>query len=411
MLVIKANLEEVNLYEQMRNVPLKHVCIVTTIRSFAADVTIQQIFRNDEETPIEALYCFPIEERAAIYSFKAYIGDREIIAELREKTEGQQEYREALQKGHGAFLLEQNENSQDTFIVNVGALPPSTECIIAISYVSELESIDQSTIEFVVPTTIAPRYEPQNGNISSPANTNAPYVQSTPYTIEFDCRVENFEQQIARIDSTSHLIEVDSNQDDVFMVKFRESITHLDRDIRLIIELEEKYESRILAVESGAVMVAFVPKNKDEYQQIISKNEFIFVVDCSGSMESECKIELVRQAMLIFVKSLPVDCYFNIIRFGTNYESLFARSTGIYSEENVHKAQEYIQRMKADLGGTELVSIFIFDLVIMFYFYIFFSYNLVTTIAMVGTRGTCSRSSTANFSFNRRRSFKCFRSN
>ncbi|CAF3495705.1 unnamed protein product, partial [Rotaria sp. Silwood2] len=97
--------------------------------SFAADVTIRQIFRNDEDKPIEAVYCFPIEEQAAIYSFIARIDDREIVAQLKEKKEAQQEYTDALQQGHGAYLLEKDEKSQDNFIINIGALLPGKECI------------------------------------------------------------------------------------------------------------------------------------------------------------------------------------------------------------------------------------------------------------------------------------------
>ncbi|CAF4735540.1 unnamed protein product, partial [Rotaria sp. Silwood2] len=85
-------------------------------------------------------------------------------------------------------------------------------------------------------------------------------------------------------------------------------------------------------------------------------NEFIFVVDCSGSMQDENKIGLARQAMLVFLKSLPVDCYFNIIRFGTQYKSLFTEINAIYNEENSQKAEQLITEMKADLGGTELMG-------------------------------------------------------
>ncbi|CAF4321362.1 unnamed protein product, partial [Rotaria sordida] len=147
--------------------------IHSTIRSFAADVTITQVFRNDEAIPIEAVYCFPIEEQAAIYAFVARIDNREIVAELKEKKEAQKDYTEALEQGHGAYLMEQDEKSQDNFIINIGALPPSKECTITISYVTELDLVQGSIIRFVVPTTIAPRYNPERGGISSPAGTNA----------------------------------------------------------------------------------------------------------------------------------------------------------------------------------------------------------------------------------------------
>ncbi|CAF1140071.1 unnamed protein product [Rotaria sp. Silwood1] len=176
---------------EQQYVPLKHVSVETFIKFFAADVTIKQVFRNDETKPIEAVYCFPIEEQAAIYSFIARIDDRKLIAQLKEKNETQREYSDALEQGHGAYLLEQDEKSQDNFIINVGALPAGKECHISISYVSELDLVENgSRIRFVVPTTIAPRYNPNTGDVSSPAGTTSKYVQTAPYTIEFRCQLE-----------------------------------------------------------------------------------------------------------------------------------------------------------------------------------------------------------------------------
>ena len=343
-------------------VPLKRVSVDATIRSFAADVTITQVFRNDETKSIEAVYCFPIEEQAAVYSFTARIDDREIVAQLKEKKEAQKEYSDALQQGHGAYLLEQDEKSQDNFIINVGALPPSKECTIIISYVTELEFIQGSTIRFVVPTTIAPRYNPDKSGISGVAGTTSKYIQSTPYTIDFRCRVDKLgrsaDEYITRVNSPSHPIQVDFSQQDAYTITFSQQNTHLDRDILLNIELASKRTNTIVAVEPGAVMASFTPTEEECRQgsSVEQTNEFIFVVDCSGSMRDENKIGLARQAMLVFHKSLPVDCQFNIIRFGSQYKSLFPQITAVYNEENARKAEELIKGMQADLGGTELMQ-------------------------------------------------------
>ena len=361
--------------QQPEYVPLKRVIINSTIRAFAADVTITQVFRNDETTPIEAVYCFPIEEQAAIYTFKAQIDDREIIAQLKEKKEAQQEYNNALQQGHGAYLLEQDEKSQDNFIINVGALLPSKECTITIGYVTELDLIHGSTIRFVVPTTIAPRYNPDKGGIASPAGTSSKYVQASPYTIDFHCHIEKTlgspTEQITRVSSSSHPIEVNLGQQDAYIVSISQQNTHLDRDILVNIELSDQRNSTIAAVEPGAVMAAFFPTETECHQASKNDltNEFIFIVDCSGSMRDENKIGLARQAMLLFLKSLPFNCHFNIIRFGSQYKTLFNEITAVYNEINAQQAEQLIKEMQADLGGTELVSFVSFTL-IFFYMYV-----------------------------------------
>ncbi|CAF2148911.1 unnamed protein product [Rotaria magnacalcarata] len=339
-------------------VSLKHVTVEATIRSFAADVIIKQVFRNDEATPIEAVYCFPIEEQAAVYAFVAHIDDREITANLKEKQEAQQEYSDALRQGQGAYLLEQNEKSQDNFIINVGGLLPGKECHITISYVTELDLIQNGRkIRFVIPTTIAPRYNPNNGGISSPAETNSKYVQTSPYTIDFRCQVDKI--GVASVSSPSHPIQVGFNHKDFYTVEFAQRNTHLDRDILLDIDLAENRSNTIVAIESGAIMASFTP-TEDDCQRTMNNvgtmNEFIFVIDCSGSMRDENKIGLARQAMLLFLKSLPVNCKFNIIRFGSSHQSFFDKITAVYNKENVRKAEKYMKEMQADLGGTELLK-------------------------------------------------------
>ena len=40
-------------------------------------------------------------------------------------------------------------------------------------------------------------------------------------------------------------------------------------------------------------------------------------------MDSENKIGLARRVMVLFLKSLPMGCRVNIIRFGSRYQNLF----------------------------------------------------------------------------------------
>ncbi|CAF3613170.1 unnamed protein product [Rotaria sp. Silwood1] len=342
-------------------VPLKQVSVNAKIRSFAADVIITQVFQNDESVPVEAVYCFPIEENAAIYGFVARIDDeREIVAQIKEKKAAQQEYTQALAQGHGAYLLEQDEASNDIFIISVGALKPGSQCQITISYVSELDLLHTSkkpTIRFVVPTTIAPRYSPSHKSIASPGETQVKYAESVPYTIEFMCQVEKLDQHIASVSSPSHPIKIDCNNEDMLLVTLSQQDTALDRDIIVDIELSDIRSNTIAAIDNSAVMISFIPNEQDCRRDLNNAmNEFFFVIDCSGSMEGDDKIGLARKAMLLFLKSLPVNCRFNIIRFGSHFSALFTdQVTREYNKENMSQAETLIKDMKADLGGTELL--------------------------------------------------------
>ena len=48
------------------------------------------------------------------------------------------------------------------------------------------------------------------------------------------------------------------------------------------------------------------------------EGEFIFVIDRSGSMGG-VRIEKAKEALSLFIKSLPEGCYFNVYSFGSNF--------------------------------------------------------------------------------------------
>ena len=83
-------------------------------------------------------------------------------------------------------------------------------------------------------------------------------------------------------------------------------------------------------------------------------SEFIFLVDCSGSM-CGANIQSAADALVLFIKSLPVTCYFNVIAFGSTFRNLFEVSQK-YSMETVEKALLFADKLQASLGGTELLN-------------------------------------------------------
>lgn len=57
-----------------------------------------------------------------------------------------------------------------------------------------------------------------------------------------------------------------------------------------------------------------------------AKGEFIFLIDRSGSME-DLRIKKAKEALKIFLKSLPEDSYFDICSFGGSFN--FLSKTGV----------------------------------------------------------------------------------
>jgi uncharacterized protein with von Willebrand factor type A (vWA) domain len=55
------------------------------------------------------------------------------------------------------------------------------------------------------------------------------------------------------------------------------------------------------------------------------RGEYIFLLDRSGSMSGN-RMEKAKSALILFLKSLPEDTYFNIVSFGNNSKNIFDKS-------------------------------------------------------------------------------------
>ncbi|XP_029657761.1 von Willebrand factor A domain-containing protein 5A-like [Octopus sinensis] len=83
-------------------------------------------------------------------------------------------------------------------------------------------------------------------------------------------------------------------------------------------------------------------------------NDYIFVIDCSGSMSGE-KIEAAKDTLLLFLKGLPLGCSFNAISFNNDFEFLFKEGSQEYSEDSLNEALKFQKNLYAS-GGTEILS-------------------------------------------------------
>ncbi|XP_076000849.1 von Willebrand factor A domain-containing protein 5B1 [Genypterus blacodes] len=82
--------------------------------------------------------------------------------------------------------------------------------------------------------------------------------------------------------------------------------------------------------------------------------ELLFLVDRSGSM-SGTNIHRIKEGMVVALKSLPAGTLLNIVGFGTTIKPLFA-SSKLCTDVTLMQASDYVQRMRADMRGTNLLG-------------------------------------------------------
>ncbi|XP_036389932.1 von Willebrand factor A domain-containing protein 5B1 [Megalops cyprinoides] len=108
-------------------------------------------------------------------------------------------------------------------------------------------------------------------------------------------------------------------------------------------------------LHNPVVMLNFCPDLKAVTSDLRTvQGEFIFLIDRSGSM-SGVNISRVKDAMVVILKSLVPACLFNIIGFGSTFKTLFPTSQS-YGEETLAVACEHIKKIRADMGGTNILG-------------------------------------------------------
>ena len=322
-------------------VPLKKVKLDVKLVNFCCEVTVSQTYINCESNPIECVYNFPVEEAAAVVDFVAELEGRTIKTKVQEKAAARQEYREAIDNRQTAVLLE--ETKQDIFEVKVGHLSSGASCEIKIVYIMELP-VELGMTKLTIPTTVAPRYVPiADGSPEALKIANIKHDFNSPVrmTLSLDVMMQ---KEIVSVTSPSHKIDITNKSKFaeyfVTSAKFDGDTTQMDRDLIVFVKSEDPHEPRVLVEkcdDSHVAMLTFVP----DFKLAEHKMEAIFLVDCSGSM-SGSSINLAKEALLVFIHSLPVSSYFNVILFGSSYKSLFPESR-IYDDHSFHDAKTSIQ--------------------------------------------------------------------
>ena len=54
---------------------------------------------------------FPLGEAAAVCGFEAFINGKHVVGEVKEKETAYREYKQAISEGHGAYLMDQDEEA------------------------------------------------------------------------------------------------------------------------------------------------------------------------------------------------------------------------------------------------------------------------------------------------------------
>lgn len=374
--------------------PLDGVHVAARVVNMVAEVQVVQFYVNNTNRMIETKYEFPLDESAAVCGFEAELEDKLLIGEVREKEEARQEYNAAIARGQTAALLEQDK--PDVFVQRIGNIRPHSRVNIRITYVADLKVESDGSVRFVLPTSLAPRYNPYapgplypdyilvpwrrkwhhcclgrrvlyhddyvRWRVHTPAWETLPWAPWKYYIPEYVVERERpcafsvtieieMPSPVTNLESPTHTLKWERTPSGA-VASFWYDTEPMGKDLVVRISQEKPHEPHaeleVAPDGSGCAMVSMVP----EFDLDPEPTEIIFLVDCSGSMTGQ-RIAAAKTALNLFLRALPMTCHFNIYKFGSRFVSLWSSSNS-YTDRSLQNALSYVQGMGADLGGTEL---------------------------------------------------------
>jgi Ca-activated chloride channel family protein len=336
--------------------PMKSTKIAARLNGVIAAVHVTQVYRNQGTTPLNAKYIFPGSNRAAVNAMTMTIGERRIVARIREKEEAKQVFEAAKQAGQVATLLSQKR--PNVFSMDVANIGPGEEATIELDY-TEILTVEHGVYEFVSPGVVGPRY----GGDATASGLETGWV-SNPYLREgadspadYDVTVDmQSPLAIHDLQSATHRLSIDWHGRSSATVKLDEPGRSAgNRDFILEYRLEDDAIVSGLSVfrfaDENYFMLVAQPPHRVQAEQIPAR-DYIFVIDVSGSMFG-FPLDTAKVLVTQLLQGLKPQDTFNILFFSGGAELLAPRSLPA-NPANVSRAIQMMTAIQGS-GGTELL--------------------------------------------------------
>lgn len=336
--------------DDVLNMPLLSSIADVNIAGPIADVTVDQMYKNNGANPIEAIYVFPASTRAAIYHLEMQVGNRIIKAKIKEKNKARAEYVAAKNEGKRASLLEQHR--PNVFQMNVANIMPSETIIVKLKYTEFIIPTDQM-YTFNYPMVVGPRYAGSQAE-SYAANPYLKKGSASPFVS--DIKVDlHMGIPISDISSTSHKTTIQFDSPQAARIRLNQEKNPGNRDYILNYKLVgDQIQSGITTFFDGNehfFLCQIEPPNLDSKPEVTPR-EYIFIIDVSGSMNG-FPLDISKELMRNLLDGMNDQDKFNIVFFAGGNFALSAES--IYATKaNIKMAFEKLDGQNGS-GGTQIL--------------------------------------------------------
>lgn len=334
--------------------PLQHTAVQIDIAGPLATVVLTQQFGNPFTEPIEAVYTFPMSDRAAVYDMLLKVGDRRIQGEIKPREEARRIYEAARERGQVAALLDQER--PNIFTQQVANIMPGERVDIRIEYTEQLEYQD-ATWRYSFPMVVGPRYVPgsldrgDGGRVSppvTPEGTRSGHDISVAVNLDAGAALKSLK---------SVLHDVRTSQDGahaVITLADKAEIPNRDFILEWSTATAAIGDAMLTTADGDEGYFAFLlePPTRVTPDEIVPR-ELVFVLDTSGSMRG-FPIDKAKETMALCLDQCDPRDTFNLITFAGHTQVLFPEPVPA-TAENIGRAQAAIDSV-VGAGGTEMMT-------------------------------------------------------
>lgn len=306
-----------------------------TLENQVAVTRVQQTFRNHTDRRLEATYVFPVPQGASVREFAMWINGKRVQGELLSAEKAKSMYTSIVRQTKNPALLD--HIGSDMLSLKVFPIPAGGDQKIEVSYTS-IAKKEHELVEYLYPL--------KTDRASA----------STLEEFRLKLKLKSA-QPIGSIYSPTHDIAIKQKSDYEATVEFEQRGARLDRDFQLFYTNSGEdigltaLEHRPISDEHGYVMFLVSPRAELSKKQKVPR-DIVFVMDSSGSMSEDDKMEQAKNALRQCLDGLSPDDRFALISF--------ASTVNCYRDQLVPASVDHIKNSKGWVsdqyatGGTAI---------------------------------------------------------
>lgn len=330
--------------------PVKSIQLDTKINGQVATTHLEQVFRNDTQYTLEGTYFFPIPENASIKEFAIWENGKKLVGEVRSREEARKIYDEIVRRQRDPGLLEYA--GKNLFQASIFPIPPNSDKKLELTYTEVLKA-DSGTVAYRYPLgtgrNVWGRPNPMTDSANNQVNGPKQQFGTISGSVEIIGR-----EALRNIYSPSHQIDVKRRSETTATVSFETKGN--DTDFQLFYGLSNGDFGMSLVTyrepgKDGYFLLMLSPKDNLSERELANK-DIVFVLDTSGSMADEGKMDKARKGLLFGIRTLRDGDRFNVVSFAG--EERLMESGLIAADANGKKRGEELVGKLQPTGGTNI---------------------------------------------------------